>query len=326
MGMPGSVHGFGKLPIAGDFIRYRIDSEEAKAFAGWVEKGQALVEAVNRSAPSRSTPAPAPRRRYLFALDQGARMLAAGVIHESNDRGGLRRFPFAFFASVEAAPFRSRPALLPLLLREVWQSLEDKMLAFKAVAKMEDLLKGLEGFALALPAPTSSDAEQLDRSLRGERFGAFWQRALPGAEKDRRVLVFDVMVRALRPFAAGRPEEAAFALKLPIGGTFEESAIQAAFWVDLLSSVLKGSRTAPSLFLEAPEEGKPPKCLHLFFQRPDEMRFASLMTAKYESEYVDDLTRDLTAMKSGMVLAESQKKLLLSDDVALMDIARARWM
>ena len=325
-GMTASIHAFGKLPLAGDFIRYKLDSEESRGFAGWVEKGQILVEAVNRSAGVKP-PAAAARRRYLFALDQGfGRRMVAGIMHESNDKGGLRRFPFALFASLEAGGYRSRPALMPIVLDEGWRALEEKMVGFKGAAKVEDLFRGLDGLSFPHAEPSRAEADALDRLLQGEKAGTFWGKVFPGAKKDRRVLLFDVLVRALQPYQSARPEEASVTLKLPLGGGPGEVTAQAAFWIDLLSGILSGARFASEIFLEAPEEGKPPRSLQIFFQRPDEKCFASLMTGKYESEYVDDLTRDLAPMRSGLVLSERHRRLLESDDVSLMELARSRWL
>jgi type VI secretion system ImpM family protein len=325
-GVTASVHCFGKLPIAGDFIRYRLDAEEPRGFAGWVEKGQALVEAVTRSGGAKSAPAAAPRR-YRFCLDQGSgRRLVAGILHESHDRGQLRRFPFCLFAAVEASAFRARPALLPYLLSEGWSSCEEKLAALGGVSRVEELTRGLDGFAPAIPEPSKAAAADLDAALGRERAGALWGRVLPGRPPDGRLHLFDILVRALQPFQKTRPEEAPVALKLPVGGTRQEVALQAAFWVELLCGFLSGSRQAPNLFLAAPAAAEPAKALHVFFQRPDEKSFASLMTQKYESEYVDDLTAAPPPPRGAAVLGERQRRMLLADDASLMDLARFRWL
>jgi type VI secretion system ImpM family protein len=324
---PTSIHCFGKLPIAGDFIRHKLDTDEARAFAGWIEKGQSLVEAVLRSSSGvKSASAAPPPRRYRFACDPVGRRLVVGIIHESHDRGGLRRFPFTCFTTVEASAFKLRPSLMPICFRQGWESLEERMLAFGEAKDAAGLAKSLDGFVFPFAEPDRAATDGIDRMLQAGRSGDLWKQLFGDAGRQRRLALFDVLVRALQPYQKSRPEEIPAALKLPIAGSADQAHGQAAFWVDLLGGLLKGGRPSPNVFLGAPAPADPARNLHMFCQRPDERQFASLMTQKYESENVEDLTKEIPQGKGGTVLSADQRRLLESDETRLIDLVRARWL
>lgn len=324
-----SVQCFGKLPIAGDFIRYRLGDEETKAFAAWVEKGQALVEAVRRGyrpLPGRRPSGESAPRRYRFALDQGlGRRIVLGILHESHDKGKLRRFPFAFFTTADAAPFRSRPGLIPIALGDTWETMEARMGGLRDVADSEALFRKLEEVDIPVAEPSGASAANLERRLQDASAGDLWKRLFGSGDPQRKLLLFDVLVRALGSAAKMRPEESPVFLKLPLAGSPEEVALQSAFWVELLAGILRGGRKAPCLFLSAPEASEPARSLHLFFQRPDEKSFASLMCETHESEHVDDLTRKLSFGKSGPALGMNQRRLLEDGRASLLDFVRSFW-
>ncbi len=324
-----SVQCFGKLPIAGDFIRYRLGDEETKAFAAWVEKGQALVEAVRRGyrpLPGQKPSGETAPRRYRFALDLGlGRRIVLGILHESHDKGKLRRFPFAFFTTAEAAPFRSRPGLIPMALGDVWQVMEASMSTLQEAADSAALFKKLEEVDIPVAEPSGASAGEMERRLQGAGSGTLWEQLFGSGDPQRKLLLFDVLVRALSSAAKVRPEESPVFLKLPLAGSPEDVALQSAFWVELLAGILRGGRKAPSLFLAAPEASKPARSLHIFFQRPDEKSFASLMSETHESEHVDDLTGRLSFGKSGPALGRNQRRLLEDGRASLLDIVRSFW-
>jgi type VI secretion system ImpM family protein len=318
---------FGKLPIAGDFIRFRLGAEEGKALAAWMEKGQGHAQFALRNPLLSKGAAGAAPRRYRFALDQGSgRRIVVGILHESHDRGKLRRFPFAFFTEVEASGFRSRPGLLPILLKETWESLESLSGLIRDAKGVDALLKELESVQISSPEPSSLASQGLESALQGSPAAGFWKNLFGAEASQRKLLLFDVLVRALGPSTKVKPEEAPAILKLPLAGTPDEVTVQCAFWIELVGGILRGARKAPSVFLAAHSEPASGGSVHIFFHRPDEKSFAALMTQHYEAEYVDDLTGKLSYGRSGPVLGPSSRQLLENPGASLRDLARASWI
>ncbi len=321
-----ALHGFGKLPIAGDFIHFRLEGDEARAFAGWLERGQALVEGIRRGGAEDGAAAGDAPRRFRFAFDPGVgRRLLFGVLRESHDRGALRRFPFALFASVEAAGFRERPSLIPLLLAEAWETLDAAMASLGEAKGTDELFGRLGGMSLAVTEPARPASSEVDGILSSTGAEAFWGGLLGEGNLARRVAIFDLLVQALLPFRKSRPEEVPVTLKLPLAGGAADTRIQGVFWVELLSGMLRGARFAPNLFLRIPQGGERPTSLQVFFQRADETNFAALLTRRYEADYVNDLT-DLGAPPPPTALGGAALRQVESDGATLEQLVRFRWV
>jgi len=321
-----SVHCFGKLPIAADFIHHKLESEEARAFSEWIQKGQTLVEGVTRGRTPPGTAAPQPPRRYRLSFDGGqGRKIVLGLLRESHDRGKLRKFPFALYATVEGAALRERPALIPLLARGIWEALEADLDALPEGGTVDALVKRLDSLSLEVPDPAGHGAAELDHLLSGMKAGAFWSLALPGAGKDRRQWVFDVLVRALSPLRKAKPQDLPVQFKLPIGGDPEQALAGAAFWIELLSAQFRNPRQAPNIFLDAAPGQGAPRSMQIFFSRPDEKNFGSLMARTYETEYVDDLTAAGPAA-ARPALAEPLRRLVENDAMSLLELTRSPWL
>src|SRR5262249_3070916 len=147
-------------------------------------------------------------RRFRFAFDPGnGRRLLLGVLRESHDRGALRRFPFALFASVDASGYRERPSLMPMLFAEAWESLDAAMDGLGPLQGTDDLFAGLGGMDVGVPDPGRPASSEVDGMLSGTPAGTFWTDLLGERNIDRRLAVFDLLVQALLPFRKSRPEE-----------------------------------------------------------------------------------------------------------------------
>jgi type VI secretion system ImpM family protein len=324
---PVVLHGFGKLPLAGDFIHYRLDGDEPRAFVGWLERGQALVEGIRRGGAEDATAGADGPRRFRFAFDPGnGRRLLFGVLRESHDRGALRRFPFALFASLEASGFRGRPSLLPLLLAPAWDSLDAAMESFGQAGDTDDLFGRLNGIEVPAQEPGPAASREVDGILSAASAGEFWSRLLGEGNLARRVALFDLLVQALLPFRKKRPEEVPVMLKLPLSGDKPEATVQCVFWVELLAGMLRGARIAPNLFLRTPPGGGAPTSLQLFFQRADETNFAALLTRRYELDYVNDLTDLGAAPPAPAALGSPALRLVEDDGASLETLVKFRWI
>jgi len=324
---PVLLHGYGKLPLAGDFIHYRLEGDEPRAFAGWLERGQALVEGIRRGGAEDAAAAEDGPRRFRFALDPGnGRRLLFGVLRESHDRGALRRFPFALFASLDAAGFRERPSLMPLLFADAWEGLDAAMESLGQTGGTEELFGRLDGTGIPVREPDRAASKEVDEILATTSAGDFWSRLLGEGNVAHRVALFDLLAQALLPFRKKRPEEVPVALKLPLSGGIPEVTVESVFWVELLAGMLRGARLAPNLFLKTPPSGGPPTSLHVFFQRADETNFAALLTRRYEADYVNDLTDLATAPPAPAVLGGAARRQVEDDGAKLQDLVKFRWI
>jgi len=324
---PVLLHGFGKLPLAGDFIHYRLDGDEARAFVGWLERGQALVEGIRRGGAEDLTGGPEEPRRFRFAFDPGnGRRLLFGVLRESHDRGALRRFPFALFGSVEASGFRERPSLMPLLFAPAWDRLDATMDSLVDVGGTDELFSRLDGAGITLQEAGPEASKEVDTILAKTPPAEFWSRLFGEERKARRVALFDILLQAILPFARKRLEEVPVALKLPLAGSSADVVVQSAFWVDLLAGMLRGARLAPNLFLRAPGGGGPPTSLHVFFQRADETNYAALLTRRYEADYVNDLTAPGLAPSGPRALGGTSLRQAEDEEGSLEALVKFRWI
>ncbi len=324
---PVVLHGFGKLPMAGDFIHFRLEGDEARAFAGWLERGQALVEGIRRGGAEDRAAAGDEPRRFRFAFDPGnGRRLLFGVLRESHDRGALRRFPFALFASLDAAGYRERPALMPLLFAPAWETLDATMETLGQAQSAEELFGRLDELSVTVAEPGRPAASEVDGILSGTTAGGFFAGLLGDGNVARRVALFDLLVQVLLPFRKNRPEEVPVTLKLPLSGGAPERRAQSVFWVELLAGMLRGARLAPNLFLRVPAGGEPPSSVQVFFQRADETNFAALLTRRYEADYVNDLTELGAAPSAPSALGGAAVRQVEADGATLEQLVRFRWI
>jgi type VI secretion system ImpM family protein len=323
-----SVHAYGKLPVTGDFIHYRLDGEEAMGFASWVEKGQALVQAIRKSGAEPADPDTAQWRRYRFVFDPGGgRRLLVGVLRDSHDRDRLRRFPFAIFVEVDRSIFRDRPALTPMLLHGTCEAIDEGMGAAENAASMDDLHARLSRTLVEVPDPSSRTTRDLDVLLEESPAGKFWEGVFPKGGMEKRLVLFDLLHRALAPFSSLRGEEVPASFKLPLAGDAAETRLQCTFWVELLSGMARAAgRQIPSLFAETPWAGGCLRSLQLFFRRGDEKNFASLLARSHEAEYVNDLTDPPVSMAASLILDAPRRRMVENDAASLFDLAHFRWL
>jgi hypothetical protein len=131
-------------------------------------------------------------------------------------------------------------------------------------------------------------------------------------------------VRALQPYTKAKGQDLPVILKMPVSGGFEDGCFQAAFWLELLLRMLKSTKV-PSLFLSLPGPGRPPTSVEVFFQAPDDRNFACLMSQRYESEYVNDLTVELKVALPGSVISDKGRRFLESDTASVSDLLEFAW-
>lgn len=114
------LRGYGKLPIYKDYILLGCEPEGASEFKHWLDVAFGLRIA---SLGDRNVRPESPKR--LLWMLPGTGQAAVASIWPSSDEGGLRKFPFSFFATVpkSALGAPSIPDRLPHLLG-VWQTLE----------------------------------------------------------------------------------------------------------------------------------------------------------------------------------------------------------
>lgn len=319
-----AVRAFGKLPAVGDFIRHRLDDDESRLLASWIERGNGLVEAIRRGGRPEDAPTATPRR-YRFALELSpGKRLAAGILHESHDRGQLRRFPFALFTSLEGGAFRERPALIPVLLEDLWIELEERAARAREATDAEALFR-----ILALPAstpvePSRNDSERLNALWAATPADPLWERVGASEVATLRLVLFEVLKMAIAPHARTRGEDASVILRLPLGTGTGETAVHAAFWIELISGMLRLNRRAPSVFVEAGEKNKSATALRLFFRDPDERAYGCLMTPSHEAEYVDDLVDPSRVPSVPSTLGIGARQILEANGTRLADLLRVR--
>jgi type VI secretion system protein ImpM len=141
---------YGKLPMAGDFLRRRLSPEFTSAWDRWLQRimvtarahmGQARWSAAYPSAPI-----------WRFSIAQG--LLgpggAAGIVMPSLDKVG-RQFPFCIAAETDLSPLAANLALQPVADR----------LESLALAMLDEgaALTNLEGELATLPPPAMVDPE-----------------------------------------------------------------------------------------------------------------------------------------------------------------------
>jgi type VI secretion system ImpM family protein len=325
-----TIHAFGKLPIAGDFIRFNIGaggvgSDEAAGFASWVEAGQSLVNNLERGTSIPVDHSPGPVRKFRFLHDDGSgKRVVAGTLRKSVDTVG-RRASFAFFCTLEAKRARARTAIAPRLLGPAWTELESLWGLVEESENLDGLLEQVGRTRPSAPDDGRKASAELDAAYARMPAEEHWNRLIPGADAERRILLLDTIAQAIHPFRKRRPEEMPIAFRLPIYGSPDDVDFQVAFWLDLLHSMSGGFRNSINHYVSSPVDGGPRDSLYVFFNTPDDTTFACLMTHQYESEYVNDLTTDHGHAGEVALLSGKALKLLNDPGATLRDYFKLRW-
>jgi type VI secretion system ImpM family protein len=204
---------FGKLPIAGDFIRGDAAVPELAAFDAWIEPG--LYRSQQRlGAGFQERWDALPTVRFLWRSGPGAPLLT-GWLSASRDAAG-RRYPFVVAAAV--------PAATPAALTPGW------LQPFVAGAKslLDGTWRGLDpvGVAAAVAAlPRSGDPEAAAQQLARERSVTDVATAWEGLTASPELLVDE-----LAELAAANPAPN-YGLRWPTRG----GELETAFWLDALA-------------------------------------------------------------------------------------------
>lgn len=323
-----TAHCFGKLPLAGDFLRHRLDAPGPRALAGWMEKGHALVEAVRRSSGRASGGQKPSARRFRFVVDlEGDTHALAGILHESHDKlgsGGSRRFPFAYFVDVAAAPLRTAVGSALWNLAALWDQMEARLQGSVEAKDARSFFEQVDAPGIAME-PEQGEGE-IQQRLRGTRAGEFWSQVRSDATGELRIAFFEYLVRVLKPHAGRKARESAVALRLPVAGTAEQVKLQCAFWAELVVGILGSGDQLPHFFLEAPEATGPGRALQIHYKALDDNGFASLMTERYATDYIDDLTGAVPPRRGNALLSEPARAILGDDGQSLAALSRHAWI
>jgi type VI secretion system protein ImpM len=204
---------FGKLPIAGDFIRGDAAVPELAAFDAWIEPG--LYRSQQRLGTAFQAQWDAlPAVRFLWRSAPGAPLLT-GWLAASRDAAG-RRYPFVIAAAL--------PAGNPAALTPTW--LQPFVAGAKAL--LDGTWRGLDpvGVAATVAAlPRGGDADAAAQQLARERAVTAVATAWQGLTASPELLVDE-----LAELAAASPAPS-YGLRWPTRG--EE--VDAAFWLDALA-------------------------------------------------------------------------------------------
>lgn len=287
---------FGKLPIFADFLRHNAALAEVRELDQWLQEGLFLArESIGAGWEAEYDAAPA--ARFVFSPGVSTRFLA-GVLVLGRDGAG-RRFPFAIFAAVEAAPLRGETALIPhhfgtfldeaeSLATEGWRGLDPKSFLSRVAALG------------AVGSTSVADCRRRHEEFLRKEAAPFWgaiARA-PGGEGVPRAA--ETLRGLLRPHGAPVRRRPTFGVKFPLpaetGGAGPRNA--AALWLDAWIC-LQDSSEVPTLatWRERTVDGPAGLCI---FPGPLSPRdFLHLIQPGLETDRLFDLSKQEGADSPG---------------------------
>jgi type VI secretion system ImpM family protein len=296
-----SVACFGKLPSAGDFIRYNASGPAMRALDTWVQRG--LLHAAGRLGRAMEA-------RYDAALPcgfvlhlDGAPSTLAGLLLPSRDRTG-RKYPFMVVREVsgrampsDIAPFASEALRLAASLS---QSVDTASIGtrLEAAGRLTD------------SAPPGS-------RMPGWRASDLWTTLWGDPQDGRKYVLFDHLLElrsiASRP-AAGPPQ---FALRLPLPST--DPAVAAGFWLALVERMLGNSLERASFIWTM--QGDPGWML-LTFSVPSAGLFAQMVDPDLDESSVLVLDRSghKSAAQAALALPGHIGMLLEDESITLSEL------
>lgn len=261
------VHGFGKLPIHGDFVRVNRTVPVLATLDHWFQEGiHRMRLQAGREFEARFD-ATLPMR--LLVSNPGGKDLFAGAWIASQDRTG-RRFPFVLGVCA-ALPGSHGLANLPCELAACLELAEDQATQGwrgRSLAEFQEL-------AAAMPCQQSADGAFAEYA--SERL---WDAVLPGSDPAARAGLLWRIRQLLQP----QPPK--LVLRLPTTGEGE----QIGFWLQLVARWAVGS--LPSLAAWRAANGPQPGALALLFDRLNGRYFEPVFWPEVENDHAYDLARD----------------------------------
>jgi type VI secretion system ImpM family protein len=214
------VHGFGKLPIHGDFVRVNRTVPQLLTFDNWFQEGIHRVrQAVGRGFDERFDGA-IPQRFLELSPSRGE--LFAGVCMASRDRAN-RRFPFVLGAIGRLPATAAALRELPYELDEFLNQAEVESTTGWRDRSLPEFQE--RAGALCWLRDTDAARAACEHGLATHASNELWDTVLPGAPNARRAALLAAVRDLLRPV----PPK--LVLRLPTSGAPE----QIAFWLALIA-------------------------------------------------------------------------------------------
>ncbi len=299
MGAP-PIGCFGKLPIAGDFLRVNAGGPEAADLDQWIQEGLSAVKAKLGPGWERAFDASAPQR-FVYVPDKAERALA-GVMVPSRDQTG-RRYPMCIFLRVERDGQSGASGWVAARYASFFEAAVELARAGWGDADAKGFLARVERLADRSVDASGARAD-LERRWEARTLGEFC-RDLFGDEAGPRASALGGALDALLPALRADGAKPSFGLKYPLSN--EEEA-DVAFWCELTSRLTRRDLGDPFLFWSS--RPVPRRCVLLAsYRRPNPKAWLSFIDPAYD----DDWWYDLAPTETGKPSSSGTVSALLED-------------
>lgn len=274
------LRAYGKLPIYKDYILLGCEPEPATEFKRWLDVAFGLRIA---SLGDKNIRPESPKRLLWMLPETGQAAVAS--LWPSSDEGGLRKFPFSFFATVpkSALGAASIAERLPHLLG-VWQALEAQYGQSNSASDIGEFYeqfseRSMQSIAIDTTGDSSTSLEQWFQAFGASDSGEFAGQLTENVSE---------LIASGREYGSGG---ASLAVRLPLAPGIAQS-FQVEMWMAVFQKHLKKCSRWPSMLLPGSEtEDARSLC---FLWRDIEDEDAMLFdTSIAEEVNVDDLTESL---------------------------------
>lgn len=274
---------FGKLPIAGDFVRYGASGTAVEAIDAWFQQG---LYAARARMPASFDDAfdSAPASSFLFNPRNGAAALA-GVMKPSRDQSG-RRYPFLIAAEVDESLRAGREAArIPVRFGAffAWAThLVDEATAGRLSHR--DLPDQLGSF-VSTPEEASERSAAYYRFLQETAFSDLAANIWGDAAETRAGLLLKNLRDIVLPIRGSIPAHFALGLRFPVLREDPGRAFSKSFWLEAGLRLLETPRVRPTFFWTQPDpRAHASPFLLMYLQTPPGRDFQDLLPAAPEGD------------------------------------------
>jgi type VI secretion system ImpM family protein len=281
---------FGKLPLAGDFLRVNAGGPEVADLDQWIQEGLSAVKAKLGPAWDRAFDASEPKR-FVYVPEKAERMLV-GVIVPSRDQTG-RRYPMCIFLRVERQGRSESAARLPAQCATFFEAALDLARGGWADGDAKAFLARVERLADAVGDP-SAGRDDLVRRWE-TRTVADFSTALFGEASQERISALGNALDVLLPALRASGTTLGFGLKCPLS---TDDLADVAFWCEFTARLAHRDLGDPFLFWSR-------SVLLASYRRPSPKVWLSFLDPTHDDEWWYDLAGARTAkpFASGHVTA-----------------------
>ncbi|MFO0672252.1 MAG: type VI secretion system-associated protein TagF [Polyangiaceae bacterium] len=231
------VGAFGKLALAGDFVRFGWSSEATRGFEEWLHQGIQVAHEKRGNAWKAEFGRGAVYGFVYRGADPAS--LLAGVMRPSFDSVG-RSFPLAFFAPLQSAA-QAMPAVVPFAVSDFLDAAASALLLpDPTVATFATTLE-----TIGPPADPRTVVAEYERWGGSTTLTRLWGAIFGSDDIMMPATLIESIAQTVLPVKGVEGATSPLSLRLPLGGA---GIVGVSFWLDVVCRLAGWKTTAPTFF------------------------------------------------------------------------------